>query len=235
VNCICGSRMLNLGRKHGETVWRCQSCNTLKCSEEAYSIEFYKRYYHQTYQILSGRKPYNERFEHDREVARIRLKLIKDLSVNSILDVGSGNGAFVIEAFMAGYDVYGIDPVEPYAAIKRIFQAGFLEHEFNRQFDLITMFDVLEHFPEPVRPLEKCSELGRYLYIDGPDPASYHALKFGCDWKHVKPREHVWIPSNKLISRILNREPFYVTASTIPGRMILLYELGSVSVCHKRQ
>jgi SAM-dependent methyltransferase len=90
-----------------------------------------------------------------------------------LLDVGCGNGAFAEFASSAGYEVIGLDvdatSIE-IAQSRNIPEASFycitLE-EFSRsksglgQFDVITMFEVFEHLPNPAATLSLVKSLLR--------------------------------------------------------------------------
>lgn len=72
----------------------------------------------------------------------------------SLLDVGCGNGEFLSLARAAGYVTRGIDVSE--AAAKACGERGlevcagdFLNQRFDQQFDIITMWDVMEHLRLP--------------------------------------------------------------------------------------
>lgn len=71
-----------------------------------------------------------------------------------LLDVGCGNGVFLEEAVAAGYRAEGFDASE--ASARRCRSKGltaaagdFLAQPQPGVFDCITMWDVLEHLPEP--------------------------------------------------------------------------------------
>lgn len=71
-----------------------------------------------------------------------------------VLDVGCGAGDFMQVANTAGYTVQGIDISEASAEICRgrglDARAGnFITEEFDSKFDLITMWDVVEHLLDP--------------------------------------------------------------------------------------
>lgn len=99
-----------------------------------------------------------------------------------ILDVGCGNGAFLAEAKTLGHEVVGIDISE--AAVRLTEQrqipavvGDFIKTEFNNLFDFITMWDVIEHLPEPRSFVARAFELlnrDGFLVIKTPfvgDPA----------------------------------------------------------------
>ena len=75
-----------------------------------------------------------------------------------LLDIGSGLGTFVEEAGRAGFSAQGLDLCEP---LVRKARARGLNVECKpaeqldtrEQFDVVTMMDVIEHVPEPMRLL----------------------------------------------------------------------------------
>lgn len=81
-----------------------------------------------------------------------------------VLDVGCGAGDFMIVAKSLGYDVEGIDISEASADICQskglnACAANFLSHEFDGNFDLITMWDVVEHLRDPSSFFERAGGL----------------------------------------------------------------------------
>ena len=71
-----------------------------------------------------------------------------------VLDVGCGNGAFMAAMQDRGYSVQGIDV--SHSGVEHCRGLGldavcadFLSHDFGTTFDIITMWDVLEHLREP--------------------------------------------------------------------------------------
>jgi SAM-dependent methyltransferase len=82
----------------------------------------------------------------------------------SLLDVGCGNGAFLGLAAAAGYQARGIDvsPVSIELCRRNglVCVAGdFLLYGFGQSFDLITMWDVMEHLREPRAFVARAGEL----------------------------------------------------------------------------
>lgn len=89
-----------------------------------------------------------------------------------LLDVGCGIGIFLAMAKERGWDAYGVDISEEAVEIARsrfgvkaiagtLAEARFPDHFF----DVITLLDVFEHFPNP---LVELGEIGRILKEDGP-------------------------------------------------------------------
>jgi SAM-dependent methyltransferase len=87
-----------------------------------------------------------------------------------LLDVGCGTGGFVKIAKDAGWEAFGVELSESAAncAVERGVQvrAGTLEEQHfpPDYFDVVTLWDVLEHLPDPSKEL---MEIYRILKLDG--------------------------------------------------------------------
>ncbi len=74
-------------------------------------------------------------------------------SIQTVLEIGFGNGAFLTYAKAQGWDVTGTEINEELIKVARtrrfsVFQAQELPTLPKNHFDLIAMFDVLEHIPQ---------------------------------------------------------------------------------------
>lgn len=136
-----------------------------------------------------------------------------------ILDVGCAAGYFLRIAQAAGHDVHGVEPSaaiakEAIAALgnERVFHGtldeaiaarGFAPHSF----DLVTMWDVVEHIPEPQPVLRQVRELikpgGRFL-LETQNVASRWARLLGRRWHHYKHDEHLYHFDPSTIRRLLD-------------------------------
>lgn len=108
-----------------------------------------------------------------------KIQLIKKDA--KILDVGAGIGKAMIEFERNGYDVYGIEPSRSFyqfAIDKMNISKEKIKNEAienstfeENQFDVITMFAVLEHLYDPARAVEqvlKWLKPGGLLFIEVP-------------------------------------------------------------------
>lgn len=127
-----------------------------------------------------------------------------------ILDVGCGNGTFILVANSMGYEAMGID-ISPggvsiaRAAGAKAIEGDFLTYEFDRKFDIITMWDVVEHLREPAAFFERASTLLKphgLLVIKTPG-ISQRSLQIvgGLPWAagfllHAPHHVQYWTPSS---------------------------------------
>jgi SAM-dependent methyltransferase len=111
-----------------------------------------------------------------------------------LLDVGCASGLFLREASRAGWSVAGVEPSETlYARAKAMLGANTELHccileqaNFaSESFYAITLWDVLEHVPEPVEFVKTCAALlkpGGKLILNVPDLESREARLLGKRW-----------------------------------------------------
>lgn len=137
-----------------------------------------------------------------------------------LLDVGCGAGDFMMVAKGFGYSVEGIDISEASAEICRSrgldARAGnFLTEKFSGDYDLITMWDVVEHLREPAAFLERArSLLSDKGYVFAKIPG-FGDLSVGLSnsWPRVAGTflgapSHVQYFDRESLSRLLSRTGF---------------------------
>jgi 2-polyprenyl-3-methyl-5-hydroxy-6-metoxy-1,4-benzoquinol methylase len=81
-----------------------------------------------------------------------------------VLDVGCGNGGFIIACQNAGYEATGVDISTEAVAIAierggKALAVDFLSYNFQQRFDIISMWDVIEHLSDPLIFLNRAREL----------------------------------------------------------------------------
>jgi SAM-dependent methyltransferase len=113
-----------------------------------------------------------------------------------LLDVGCGEGAFMLEMRAAGWKVVGIEPNADAVALARgaglNVRSGVLEREMfpARTFDAITLMRVLELLHDPVETLNMCRDLlrpGGVLAVATPNLSSQGHAFFRRDWLLLSP------------------------------------------------
>lgn len=80
------------------------------------------------------------------------------------LDIGAGGGEVVYAARQAGFDAQGIEPNEGYSDFARqhydvVVQTSHLDQIQDKTYDIISLFHVLEHMPNPLVAFEKLASL----------------------------------------------------------------------------
>jgi len=99
-----------------------------------------------------------------------------------LLDFGCGNGQFLRTASSAGYSTVGVDISE--AAVIRCRSIGLEAHriaefdpsKYQETFDVVTLWDVLEHLPKPAEVLSSVTTVlrhGGYLVVKSPGPGAF--------------------------------------------------------------
>jgi SAM-dependent methyltransferase len=105
-----------------------------------------------------------------------------------VLDIGTAGGAFLEAAQQLGYDAYGLEPsldlVEKGRHRNlRISQGTIEDNPFEDQsFELVCMWDVLEHLPNPKAALfsvQKLLSANGMLLINFPDIGTWQARAAG--------------------------------------------------------
>jgi len=143
-----------------------------------------------------------------------------------LLDLGCGNGAFLLRARSAGWQVLGVDfdPKAVQAAQNldldvRLGGVEILDVSTER-FNVITMSHVIEHVHDPVGTLKSCFDLlrpGGVLWLDTPNIRSYGHETFGRNWRGLEPPRHLVIFSPASMRDALDAAGFS-TIETQPYR-----------------
>ena len=146
-----------------------------------------------------------------------KIKLINSCSSNrqSLLDIGCGTGDFLSAAKQNGWDVTGIEPDEKARAIanaktnNKVLDADQLFHLEKEQFDVITLWHVLEHLPNLEKQIETFKKLLKpngTLIIAVPNFKSFDAQYYKSFWAAYDVPRHLWHFSKTAISKLFQKE-----------------------------
>lgn len=122
-------------------------------------------------------------------------------SGNQLLDVGCGTGDFLQAAQNNQWTVFGIEPNAKARTIanqktgNRVYNADHLWKFEKDQFDVITLWHVLEHLPDLENQLQQFHELlksGGVLIIAVPNYKSYDAEYYQKFWAAYDVPRHLW-------------------------------------------
>lgn len=103
---------------------------------------------------------------------------------DSVLDIGYGSGEFLSVAAqivprVGGHDITGINPPAGVEFITNIYES---------EWDVVTFFDVLEHFKDPREVVSRLD--AQHIAISLPW-CHYVNDEWFAEWKHRKPNEHL--------------------------------------------
>jgi 2-polyprenyl-3-methyl-5-hydroxy-6-metoxy-1,4-benzoquinol methylase len=151
----------------------------------------------------------------------IRIKRLSELipQRGRLLDVGSGLGHFLKLAQSDGWKVEGIEPRPE--AVKYCYEKfgikvheGFLENFDYKlgSYDVITLWDVLEHVYDHDDFIQRCVELlapNGVLVFAIPNASGWPARVFKSHWRYVMPT-HLHYFRMPYISRLLSSKNIHI-------------------------
>lgn len=161
---------------------------------------------------------------------RERMKHITSRAAGGrLLDVGCAMG-FFLETLGPEWEKEGVD-VSDYAAgfakekLGLNVRAGsFLELDFpENHYDVITMWDAIEHIEAPLEALRKANRLlkpgGMILLVTG-DTGSAFARLCGRRWRLYNPPQHIFYFSRSTLTGLLEKAGFTPLETAACGRVV---------------
>lgn len=153
--------------------------------------KFYREEYRVSYKqtitpkpkhILRAARVCEDRLKHSGHVVKAGMRC---------LDIGAGGGEWVYYMKTLGCESYGIEPNNGYGTFAKdsygvdVFLGMYQESDFPREsFDILSLFQVLEHLADPVEDLRRMSAYlktgGRFL-IEVPD-ILFPGMRFDHKW-----------------------------------------------------
>jgi len=119
-----------------------------------------------------------------------------------ILDIGCGDGSLLKFLKESGWQTYGVEFQDSSSLYARdilglnVFPGRFDEANYpENSFDVITLFHVLEHLPNPSGTLKKARLLLRkdgFLFIEVPNFHSFEAKIFRSRWVGISAPLHLY-------------------------------------------
>ncbi len=146
-----------------------------------------------------------------------------------LLDVGCATGIFLNGMRQRGWHVEGLEPSPHAAAYARqrfgleVREQSLEESGFpDEQFDVLTLWDVLEHVPDPAIAIAEAARIlrpGGWLVLSLPNPASWERRWFGPYWAGWDVPRHFHIFSQEVLERYLAPAGFsQVEITSFTGR-----------------
>jgi SAM-dependent methyltransferase len=236
MNCVvCGATVAPTaaGRvKDGYVLVRCESCGLL-FRRDLPELSDVPGLYSSAYFLddrgeTGGYANYLADEELHRSLARRRLARIDQAAKGrrgALLDVGAAAGFFVAEAIAAGWDARGVDisPEMAAAATERVgapVARGSLDDVDGGPFDVVTMWDYIEHSLDPAADVARAASLLRpsgILALSTGDLDSVVARLSGKRWHLLTPRHHNYFFSGRTIRMLVESHGFDVVDISRPG------------------
>ena len=202
---------------------------------DKYYPEDYEAYY-----LLDEKS--DSRNWHLRRALDLQLKFVEthSLGKGKLLDVGSATGNFLKVAQENGWQVLGIEPIVKAAKIAREYyhleittstlETAPLE---PGTFDVITMWDVLEHLPSPKQALIRSRELlepGGILVFSIPNLSSFDRYLFGKYWIGWDAPRHFNLFTEQALDQLLEATGFEKIAKSciLGGKGTFLLSLDNM-------
>ncbi len=143
-----------------------------------------------------------------------KVKLISSLNQGSgtLLDIGGGTGDFLVQARLKGWQVKGVEPNEQAREIarkKKIILEPDTTDLPSHNYDVVTMWHVLEHVPDleiQVKELKRLVKPGGYIIIAVPNFRSFDAGYYKSFWAAYDVPRHLWHFSKTSIEKLFAKE-----------------------------
>ncbi len=132
---------------------------------------------------------------------------------NRLLDVGCSTGDFLEYAARRGWDIAGCELASHSAEVASgrlgcdIRAGSFEESGFeDESFDVVTMWDVIEHLYDPVAAVKEAWRIlrpGGLLAMNTPNYNSFSRYVLGSRWEGLIPPRHLFVFSPRTARRLI--------------------------------
>ena len=186
----------------------CLGCGTTYLVDPPFDLA---PYYPSDY-IRTGRVPRVVRERLRRRDLEPRLRLAAAQPGDTVLDVGCARGDFLVEMRRRGWTVAGIEPTAHLANEALALGIPVWADELAsarvpaRRFDLVTLWDVLEHLDDPHADLVRARSLlrpGGRLIVNTPLADGWDARVFGHAWSGWDAPRHYTVFTRTSLTRLL--------------------------------
>ena len=241
VNCnLCGSNsVINFMKVNGFNIVKCKKCGLAYVNprlKEKKLHEIYNKEYFENPALTGSNASFCGYGEYLEEKANIqatfskRLKTIDKFSEKGrLLDIGCAFGFFLELAKEDGWDAKGLEisnhaykyakgKLKLHVINQTLEKAGFK----SNSFDVVVLFDVIEHLQDPKSSLKEVRRILKpngLLVITTPDIGSITAKVLWKNWEEVKRvREHIYFFSKDTLKKLLKSLNFKILKTESAGR-----------------
>jgi 2-polyprenyl-3-methyl-5-hydroxy-6-metoxy-1,4-benzoquinol methylase len=202
-----------------ETMWsyvRCRGCDVVYLTPRPSAGEMQFHYPQEYYRLFQEVVRRGEEQPLMRFALRVlRRRRLPGLKPGRVLDIGCGSGFYLAALREAGWDGEGIEPGETAAQFARK-HCGLPVHNSNAEealaacrdgsFDLVTMWHVLEHLPDPAKALAEVRRIlrpGGTLMLEVPNFSSIWSVLFRSRWAALEAPRHFFQFTPETLARTI--------------------------------
>lgn len=184
---------------------KCKECDFVFCSQKPSHEELIQHY---------------NQYTRGGEISSITIKRYQELldifepyrKNNNIIDIGCGDGYFLVEAKKRGWNVYGTEFTDEAVDNCRknginIHQGKLDSNNYSKEFfDIITSFEVIEHINNPKEELVEVIKIlrtGGGFYITTPNFNALSRYYYKGDWGVIEYPEHLSYYTSKTLNYML--------------------------------
>lgn len=150
----------------------------------------------------------------------------KHVPEGKLLEIGPGTGGFAYLAKLAGFHVNVIEMDAACSAfIQDVLEITVLPIPENQisaettsqRYDVVALWHVLEHLPEPGPVLDNLSQIivpGGIIVLALPDPNSIQFRLFGKYWVHLDAPRHLTLIHSQSLTQALQKRGFEIQEET---------------------
>jgi 2-polyprenyl-3-methyl-5-hydroxy-6-metoxy-1,4-benzoquinol methylase len=153
----------------------------------------------------------------EKRLARETAKLEAYRKLNRLLEIGPGKGWFLRQAMKDGWEVSAVevnqDALNRLKAlgIRRIIEQPAEDFEVCESFDVIRMWDVIEHLRSPKAAVSRIYDAlrnGGTLRLSTTNFASLSRIVNGPEWVYLNGADHIFLFEPKTITTLLTSVGF---------------------------
>lgn len=233
---VCGSERATLQfAEPPYRVLRCDDCSlvyvTPRWSDETIHEVYGEDYWQSDSPKTKGYADYKSDAALYLKTFRRRTRLVRRYipTTARVLDIGCAAGFFLRVMRDGGHDVRGVEvstaigtEAQSHLGTDRV-HLGMLHEAVGQpgfepgSFDLVTMWDVIEHVPDPQDLLRQARAMlrpGGTLILETQNVDSRFARLLGPRWHHFKHEEHIYHFNPATVAKVLDQAGFTVERLT---------------------
>ena len=185
-----------------DTLLKCENCGFIFL--EDFSITALEKEYQNNYYLQNFKREEHVLYLNQLRLNKINFFINKNISV---LDIGCGKGYILFLLKKKVKSIFGteINNASVLNLKKENFEIYNNFEEINRTFDLITIYHVLEHVPEPVLFLDQAQRIlsvNGKIVIEVPNIDSFGFRKNKEKWFYLQ-KEHLCYFNEKSLEKLL--------------------------------